>query len=113
MDANLKDILIKYKEYTMQIIKVVEEDNLDLLEELIQSRQMLVDKALNSIVEKEEGKKMYKELELDEVQEKLNTLMSVKLEAVRAEMEKVAKSKRANNSYNKRYTSATIFSKKI
>ena len=113
MGVDLQDVLIKYKECTLQIIRIIEEDNFDMLGELIQSRQEIVDEALECTFDKVEGKRVYKELGLNEIQEKLNILMSSKLEGIRSEMDKIAKSKRANNSYNKRYTSATIFSKKI
>lgn len=113
MNLDLKETLIAYKECTLEIIKAIEEDNLDLLGELIEVRQNLVDEALNTSGAKEEGKKVYKELNLDELQEQLNVLISGKLEFIRSEMEIVNRSKRASNSYNKRYSNAAIFSKKI
>ncbi len=114
MDENFKDILVRYKEYTLQIIKVIEDDNLDSLEELIKERQCLLDKALSIKHEKEESKKIYEELGIKELQDELNVLMSRKLEIIRDEMQKISKSKQANMMYNKRnYGGAKIFSKKL
>lgn len=114
MDENFKDILVMYKECTLKIINNVENDNLDSLEELVKERQCLLDKALNIEYEKEASKRIYEELNLNELQDKLNTLMSEKLEVIRNEMQKIAKSKQANTMYNKRLGGgAKIFSKKL
>jgi hypothetical protein len=114
MDENFKNILVMYKEYTLQIIKIIEADDLDSLEELIEKRQCLIDKALVTPYEKEENKKIYEELGLNELQDGLNGLMLKKLEVIRNEMQKISKSKMANMMYNKRnYAGAKIFSKKL
>ena len=114
MNEVLQNILTNYRVCTLQIIEIIENDNLDSLKELIEDRQNLVDEALNTTYEKEEMKQIYKELKLDELQEKLNSIMSRKLSLIRNEMEKIDKNKMANSIYNKgKYTNAKIFSKKI
>lgn len=113
MYGNLKDILDEYEECTLRIIKIIEDDKVDSLGELIKKRQQLVDEVLSIPCQKEENKKIYKEFQLDELQDKLNALISKKLEIIRNEIQKISKSKVANNVYNRGYKGAVIFSKKI
>lgn len=113
MDGDLMDTLVEYKECTLEIIKIVEDDKVDSLKELIKKRQQLVDKVLSIPCEKEESKKIYEEFQLDELQDKLNALILKKLDIIRNEMHKISKSKMANDSYNRGCNSAVIFSKKI
>lgn len=114
MDEDLKEILTNYRACTLQIIEIIQNDKLDSLQKLIDDRQKLVDEVLNMACEKEEMEKVYKQLNLDELQSELNSLMSGKLSFIRNEMEKIAKSKIASNGYNQiNNNSAKIFSKKI
>lgn len=114
MNKELKDVLTSYKECTLEIIQTIEDNKLDSLEELIEERQRLLDKALSVTDQSEKSKQIYKELGLDELQEKLNTLMLKKLDVIRSKMQKISKSKVANNAYNKRNcVSASIFSKRL
>lgn len=114
MTEDLRSILTSYKEFTLKIIETVKRDNFDSLQTLIDDRQSLLDKALNISYNKEELQQIYKELNLDEIQEQLNTLMKGKLSYIRSEMEKIAKNKRANSMYNKHtFDNSHIFSKKI
>jgi len=113
-DEALKDILTKYRACTVQIIEVIENNNFDSLPKLIEERQNILDEALNMTYEKEKMKQIYEELKLDELQNELNSLMTGKLSLIKAEMEKIDKSKIANSVYNKgNYANARIFNKKI
>lgn len=114
MDEALKDILTKYRDCTLKIIETIQNDNLDSLEKLIEERKNLVEETLNTNDEKEKMKQIYEELRLNELGDELNSLMARKISLIRNEMEKIDKSKVANNLYNKgKYVNAKIFSKKI
>lgn len=60
MDGDLKDILIEYKECTIQIIKTIENDDMDCLEELIEKRQHLISEVSGVAYKKEESKNVYR-----------------------------------------------------
>ncbi|QAT40543.1 flagellar protein FliT [Clostridium sp. JN-9] len=114
MNEDLRDILVKYKECTLKIIEVIENDNIESLQKLIDRRQNLLEEASNINNKKGQLKQIYEELNLDEIQSELNILMTKKLAYIKNEMNKIAKSKTANNMYNKgNNNGAKIFSKKI
>lgn len=114
MNEDLKDIMTKYKDCTLKIIEIINEGNFDSLQKLINYRQNLLEETSKINYKKEELKKIYEELDLDELQSKLNIIMSKKISSIRTEMEKIAKNKAANNMYNKgSFCGAKIFSKKI
>lgn len=114
MDEVLKDILNKYKAATIEIMEVIESDNIDSLMKLVGERQKVVDEALKMTYEKETMQQIYAELKLDELQSELNSLVTGKLSSIKCEMEKIDKSKTANNVYNNgNFINAQILNKKI
>lgn len=114
MNEDLRSTLIKYRDCTLEIIKLLEKDDIDSIDELAQERQSLVDQAIEMKGIKEEYKDINQELKLEELQAKLNILMSNRLKEIKEKSEEISKNRKATNVYGGvNGTAARIFSKKI
>lgn len=111
MEGNIRKILTEYRDCTVQIVNVLQKDRLEALDELIEKRQQLVDEALNTTFIKEEAKLINEELQLQQLQDEMNELMLKKMNLIKNKIQQIAKSKTANNVYNRTgFISANIFS---
>lgn len=114
MDYNLRDILLKYKEITIMLIESLKSDNIDSLDNLFDSRQKEIDKMVAINSSKEEFSKIYNELYIKEVDDKLKEKMVEKRNEVKSEMDRFNGTKSASKSYAKRNAvDAIFFNKKI
>lgn len=110
----LKDGLKEYKNITLDIINSLEKEDYDALEQLISSRQNIINTIDKLSYSKEEFIRICKELDILMLQQKLIKLMNEKKATLRNNMNNLATSQNANKSYNKRYSVDSIFfNKKI
>lgn len=106
--------LNNFKSATLRLIKALQEENYEVLDELLSERQECIDK-LNSINHtRSEISVAYTELELMELEEQLTELMKVKLHETEDNINELVKSKSARKSYNSKFNVDSIYvNKKI
>ncbi|MGE5628624.1 MAG: hypothetical protein ACM3X7_11030 [Solirubrobacterales bacterium] len=113
MSKDISELLNEYRNYTLEIIKLVKSDDLSRLEELVQFREDIVKEASNFTVD-DEAKKVYKDFGLEELQKELNAMMEDKLNNIKSELELINKKKTLNGAYkHPDSVNAKIFNKKI
>lgn len=108
----LKAELIKYRDITVELIKDLEKDYFDNIESSVKRRQEVLDFIINSKFSKEDGKEIFEELKLQQLNDQLIKLMERNLEIIKEKSYNFSKVKAANNVYNAN-RGAKIFSKKI
>lgn len=110
----LRQYLDEYKNITIELINNFYCNNLNSIDEFMQKRQNILDSIQKLEYSKEEFKSISDEIQLFDIEERLKDVMTEKKEKLLIEMEKIAVSRNANNSYNKSlYGKTVIFSKKI
>lgn len=114
MEENLKNVLIKYRDCTLEIMKLLEKNDIDSVDDLVQKRQSLVDEVMGIKCSKEEAKVISEELKLQQLQDQVNVLMSKRLKEIKDAMQKNSDNKHANSAYRGATGNMPrIFSKKI
>lgn len=114
MEKELNEKLISYKNVTCCIIKSLENEEYDNLENLFSDRQEIIDKINLLKYEGEKFKKISEELELIKTEIYLGELLKSKKEFVSNEIRKMSANRNASRSYNKKFNVDSIFfNKKI
>jgi hypothetical protein len=113
MENELVKALEEYRDCTIELIKCLEKEDYDSLEDFLNKRQQILDEFSNSDYTKEEFSKVSEELELLVYHKKLSDLMIDKRDKVKQEINRLVQSKNANNMYNRNGYEAKVFSKKI
>lgn len=114
MDYSLKEHLNFYKDTTKQIIDNLNSDSFDDIAEAINKRQNILDSIGKLKYTKEEINSICEELQIFEIDKKVNDLIKSKQEQLKDNIQKDHTIKNANNTYHKNlYSKAMIFSKKI
>ncbi|MGL6104486.1 flagellar protein FliT [Romboutsia sp.] len=99
-----------YKEISLGIIKAIENENIDILEELFNKRQLILEQERNSETFK---KKLIDDGVLD-IDKEIKTLLSNNLEKVKQEIKEYKLSKNASNLYiNFNKDKLNIFNEKV
>lgn len=99
-----------YKEISLEIIKLFENDGLDKLESLLNKRQQI----LNVEVKNEKFKKILVNEGIVEIDKTIHNLLNESIDAVKREIQEYKVSKHANNSYmNFNKEKLNIFNKKV
>lgn len=114
MSDKLREELVKFKNTTLRLFEVIEEENYDMLNPLLAERQGYIDRVMNLEYTQEEIAAVFSELELLKLEDKLQELMKSKLGEAKAEINKLSKSKTANKSYHSKFNVDSLyFNKKI
>lgn len=114
MVENLRIQLEKFKETTLQLIKKVENSEIEDLDELLNKRQIIIEAIDKLNYSQEEFKALLKALDILTLQKKLLDLMNKKKIDLRNEMQKISEVKNANKSYHSRVSLDPVyFNKKI
>lgn len=112
--STLEEYLNNYKDATLNIINNLNCDNIDSIDEYINRRQNMLDSIKSLEFTKDKINLICNELQIFELEKKLNELLRYKREKLRTEMDRISKVKNANISYNKNVMkNSIIFSKKI
>ena len=110
----LEQMLVQFKGITIELIKVLKQDEIYKLDELLDSRQMVIENMEKLKYTTEEFANICNELDILNVQQELLELMKVKKEYTREELNKIQTTKNANNNYNKSfYANSGTFNKQI
>ena len=108
---NLEELLKRYKEITVEMISKID-DNADI-SILIEKRQLVLSSLLSIDITKEKFKEIYNKLEIEEYEEKLQSLTQSKMLDVKKEIKKLRQSQVAYKKYSDFNGNAMIFSTKI
>lgn len=113
MEKSIKDLLWEYKNYTVDIINLLEKESFDSIENKMIERQCTLDELVSKSNKKDEARIFYNELNIKEVEDKVQKLMKKKTLIIKEKLNNVSRNKTASNAYVKVTNSAKIFSKKI
>jgi hypothetical protein len=114
MIDKLKEEFKNYKDITLKLVKVLEEEKYDELNDLLSERQELIDKVNSINYKRADIASVFSELKLLEAEDKLKDLMKKKMDGVKDNIDNLAKTKRAGKSYNSKFSVDPIyFNKKI
>lgn len=114
MNNQLEKFLKEFKNITLDLIKALEDDNLDAMEELLDKRQSIIIHLENIEYTTEEFKEIVNQIDILTLQKKLLDLMNEKKVKLRTEMDKLSETKAANKSYKSKFAVDSVyFNKKI
>lgn len=106
--------LKQYKVITLELIKLLESEDYDSLESLLDSRQKLIDEMDKMNCTKETKNKIYEELQIQELQDKLNVVMNEKQEELKVNIANLSTGKIARKGYTNGFKADSFFiNKKI
>lgn len=109
----IQNILREFKNLTVNLIEDLEVENYNSLDNIIEQRNILLDKLINKKYTKEDINKATKDLQIRELNHKLSVLLQSNMNKIKQNLEDISKSKVANNMYNNVYKTPNIFSKKV
>ena len=108
----IKDKLLKYKNITEAIIVNIKND-LDV-EEFMKKREEILRDLIEDInLEKEEIKKIYLELKLDDLDRDLKEEISKAIDINKEEIKNIKNQQNANKAYGRNINTINFFNKKI
>ncbi|WP_346890166.1 hypothetical protein [Clostridium sp. UBA1056] len=108
---NEKELFLQYREITLEIEKLLEEDKIEELEYALEERQKVLDKMID--VDRVQGGKWIKELEIQELHEKVYSLMEEKKVSIKNEIRRLNQGKRVSCVYSNDGEKGIYFSQKI
>lgn len=111
----LKKKLSEFKELTFRLIGCLENDKFDDLEELFIGRQNVIFSINNLSYSQNEFISICNELQINDVQMKLEILMKEKMQNIKKEIKTVSINKNVNKSYNRSspYADSIFLNKKL
>ncbi|NMM61277.1 flagellar protein FliT [Clostridium sp. P21] len=109
MNTELEGLLNQYREYTLKLINVVEEELYDDVEGLLTKREHIIDQINSNQHTKDEFSKVAKDLQILILQKKLTDLMNQKKSKIKNKLKSMAKNKSARKSYNKKFSVDSLF----
>ncbi|MBZ9688095.1 hypothetical protein G9F72_017315 [Clostridium estertheticum] len=106
--------LVQFKQVTIELIRALQQDEIYKLDDLLDSRQMLIENMEKLQYTTEEFASICDEVDILKVQHELLELMRAKKESTKEELNKIQITKNANNNYNKSfYVNSSMFNKQI
>lgn len=108
----LRELLTKYKEISLKLAKSIEEDD-DNGELLIKEREDLIGKLKALDFSKDDFKKITDELELVEIEKRINDLILISREKVKREMLEIQAKRNANRTYGADFKNVSFINKRI
>lgn len=110
----LKQKLEGYRDITLELIRTLEKEKFDLLEQLIDKRQTFLAEIDTLDYNKEEFRELCDYFSLLKLQEKLDILIKQKQREIKDDLNNIIYEKSANKAYNRNfYDSNRFLNKKI
>lgn len=114
MKRRISELLMNFSILTHELCSCIEKDEFDSLANLYDERQLLIDELSHMDYDIEEFKHIASELDLPQLEKKLNELMRGKHLQLKTLMNKLSLSKNVNANYNKNsYIDSIFLNKKI
>ncbi|SHE35993.1 hypothetical protein [Caloramator proteoclasticus] len=95
---NIFDLFIEYKCITEDIIKALEKEEFDLLNELLEKRDILI-KKIDEVENKKDLKKIVEELNILELDNFAKKLLDEKYKQIKIDLKKIKEQKMVNEKY--------------
>lgn len=108
---DLREFLTKYKEISLELIEEIKEDA--NTEELLNKRQELINKIVESNLSKEEKVKIGNEFNILKIENKVKESLELEQRKVKDEIRELHIKKQANKGYGKNINSINFFSTKV
>lgn len=106
--------LVQFKQVTIELIRALQRDEINKLDALLNSRQMLIEDMEKLQYTTEEFTSICNEIDILNIQQELSELMQAKKDDTKEQLNKVQITKNANNNYNKSfYANSGVFNKQI
>ena len=106
--------LIQFKQITLELIRTLQQDEINKLDDLLDSRQIIIKNIEKLQYTIEEFTDICIEFDVLNIEQQLAELMKAKKDDTRQELNKIQLTKNANNNYNKSfYNNVETFNKKI
>lgn len=106
--------LVDFKQVTIELISVLKRNEINKLDDLLNSRQVIIDNVEKLKYTAEEFTDICNELDVIKIEDELLELMQEKKDSTKEELSKIQLTRNANNNYNKSfYNSVEMFNKKI
>ncbi|GFR36141.1 flagellar protein FliT [Thermobrachium celere] len=95
---NLYNLLNIYKELSIDIINAINNENVDLLDELLDKRQLIINE-IEKIEDKSQIKNIINELNILKIDEKINNAIIELKQKIKENIKKVKEQRSVNNRY--------------
>lgn len=106
--------LVRFKQVTIELIRALQQGQINKLDDLLNSRQMIIENMEKLQYTTEEFTDICTNLDILNVQHELLELMKIKKEDTKEELNKIQITKNANSNYNKSfYSNVETFNKQI
>jgi len=106
--------LVNFKQVTIELISVLRKNEINKLDDLLNSRQVIIDNVEKLKYTAEEFTGICNELDIIKIENELLKLMQEKKDSTKEELSKIQITRNANNNYNKSfYNSVEMFNTKI
>lgn len=113
MNKKLQDHLESFKEYTMEMISSLKNDDMNNFEVVLQRRTQTIDEISKLDFSGTEFRGICEELNLINIDSELNKLIDDEKNKLKEKMLEIKKSQSANNAYHSYLSNSNIFSKKV
>ncbi|WP_291964905.1 flagellar protein FliT [Caloramator sp.] len=105
---NIFDLFIEYKSITEDIIKALEKEEFDLLNELLEERDILI-KKIDEVENKKDLKDIIEELDILELENTIKKLLDDKYNKIKINLKQVKEQKMITAKYNPKEPVDSIF----
>lgn len=96
---SVKEELIKFREYTLELLKTLDEDNIHLIPILLEKRQGIINSLSKISIDSKNYRDIEKDLQLLELEMKLQESYSSKKQEIYIKMQENKNNMAANNVY--------------
>lgn len=107
----IEEIFKQYKEINFKIINSLKEDKEDV--KLLDEREKIIKKIVSSDIDKNEFEKIYEVMGLKDLDKEIEEILKEKMQAVKADIKKLAMGKAATNGYAATNRSGNFYGTKI
>lgn len=108
----IDELFCSYKEITLKIVELLEENN-DNVDKLMKERDDILNDLGNLDILKEEKRRVYDSFELSALDKKLEQVIKKNMEEIKAEIRKNANRRTAHSTYASNMRQGNLFVKKV
>lgn len=109
----LEELFQQYKDISLRIFKIIDEDDLNQLDKLILERERILEEISKINEDREKLKVLYEKADLLNIENLIRKKMETNLGQIKEDILKLKKRKEANKKYNNLNAKAVFLSKKV
>lgn len=110
---NLEELFQEYKDISLNIIKVLDDDRVEQLDSEFEKRKKILEEITKRNENEENLKELYEKYDLFKIDEEMKLKLEKSMKDVKNEMVKISKRKEASKSYNNINARSVYLSKEI